>query len=143
MKEIKFYIPECKEAYLTLNKYDSGIYKIEYIEVPENQRRKGCGTKLFCQCFKYLKNNNIDKVTGYFLSNDAIRICFETAKKMGIEILPRFCVVKDKNYEPVRYKTEKEIKKEIYNFMKEFGYKSIYDIPKKILLKNFGDVNLK
>jgi hypothetical protein len=74
------------------------------------------------------------------MTDDAISLTFRIADAYGIEVLPRFCVVKNEEFQPVRYKTKEEIQGCLQSFMAEFGYTSVEDIPEITLLKNFGRV---
>ena len=136
---MKFTLSTCPKAYLELKESPSNIFYIDFMFVPKNKRQQGFGTDLLEKCFRYLEAQKTKKVTIYFLSNDAINITFKIAKKFNIEVLPRFCVEK-KNWEPFRFKTKEEILQSIKEFMIEFGYKSMNDIPPKTLLKNWGKV---
>lgn len=138
MKEKVFKIDESEKAFLNLVIYPSGIACLDEIFVPREERNQGYGTKLVKETLSYLKEKGYDKVTVYFYTDMAIDMTFKVAHEVGIEILPRFCVVKDENFYPIRYRTKKEMKIVIQDFLDEHGYEGIADVPKKIFIKNFG-----
>lgn len=138
MKEKVFKIDESEKAFLNLVIYPSGIACLDEIFVPKEERNQGYGTNLVRKALSYLKEKGYDKVTVYFYTDMAIDMTFKIAEEIGIRVLPRFCVVKDDNFYPIRYRTKKEMKIVIQDFLDEHGYETMLDIPEKIFIKNFG-----
>lgn len=138
MKEKLFKIEESEKAFLNLVIYPSGIACLDEIFVPKEERNQGYGTNLVRKALSYLKEKGYDKVTVYFYTDMAIDMTFKIAEEIGIRVLPRFCVVKDDNFYPIRYRTTEEMKTVIQDFLDEHGYETMLDIPEKIFIKNFG-----
>ena len=137
----KFYLVNCPGAVLKTITFSSEITSLDYIKVPEVYRRQGIGIRLIKTCLSQIKKEGIDRVTAYFSSSDAVIITFMVALEAGVEILPRFCVEQNDNHHPSRFRTKEEIYQQVRNFMGEFGYKKVSDIPDKTRLKNFGRIN--
>lgn len=137
MKEKVFKIDESEKAFLNLVIYPSGIACLDEIFVPKEERNQGYGTNLVRKALSYLKENGYDKVTAYFYTDMAIDMTFKIAEEIGIRVLPRFCVVKDDNFYPIRYRTTEEMQSVIQDFLDEHGYEGIADVPKKNIYQKF------